>query len=275
VTSPRDLIACALMGCTQCNGSGVRLAGCEKIEAVCPCCYRQIARVVLARVRQYSETTGCTIRCDMAQFGRGSNRIGRRENGRKGSELIADAYLIAKRTLSALEFDIYQRHFLHGAPWFQFPAVSRGNFFHACYRIELKLGERFVNLTPYPVFPLDAYMSSDHALNRQADVRPCAVPAPRYPNGIPLVPPMQPAPVVVKVAPSVPPRVQHQLSESGMLAQTVTVDAEGHIRQRLKSGVTLHSIAEGMAPRGFKPPNGVKWQVSDVKRVLMSKRRAA
>lgn len=269
MTNPRDLIACALIGCAHCNGTGVRLAGREKIEDVCPCCYRQIARIVLAQVRQYSSMSGHTIRCNMTQFGRGSSRTGRRENGRKAEELIADAYLIARRTLSPVEFDIYQRHFLQAAPWFAFPALSRGNFFHSCYRIEHTLGDQFVNLQPYPLFPVDAYMSTDHALNRQADVRPCAVPAPLYPNGRPLVPPLaapatvvqvaqhRPAPAVVLVIPS--PAVPEEQPST-----------EWRIRHWLKDGFTLRGIAQRLDAIGIPAPDGAaRWYASAVKQILL------
>jgi hypothetical protein len=272
MTSPRNLIACALMGCTQCNGTGVRLAGCEKSEAACACCYRQIARIVLARVRMYSSTSGHTIRCNMTQFARGSNRIGRRENGRKAEELCADAFLIAKRTLSPLEFDIYRRHFLEGAPWTAFPAVSRGNFFHSCYRIEQKLGERFVNLTPYPVFPLDSYLSSDYGLNQAADVRPF-MPVRTHLNGVPLRPPLATPPQPVRA-------VQETRTPAVVVAMPAPAapddiyTAEDHIKRKFREGVGLGSIADSLAKRGFKPPNGVKWVASDVKRILMAKRAA-
>jgi hypothetical protein len=35
--------------------------------------------------------------------------------------------------------------------------IDRGNFFHAIYRIEQKLGRVFRELQPYPLFPVDEY----------------------------------------------------------------------------------------------------------------------
>jgi hypothetical protein len=37
--------------------------------------------------------------------------------------------------------------------------MNRGNFFHAVYRIEQKLGRVFRELQPYPLFPLDDYFN--------------------------------------------------------------------------------------------------------------------
>jgi Recombinase len=281
VTNPRDLMACANSQCLQCAGSGVRLAGrststfgesSDKTEAVCPCCYRQIARIVLARVRIYAES-GHTIRTNMMQFANGSNRIGRRATGRKAEELCADAFLIAKRTLTACEFDIYKRHFLLGKPWTEFSYMVRGQFFHSCYRIEEKLGERYVNLKPYPLFALDAYLSTDHALNRQADVRPFYPKQPRV-GGIPLVPPMQPRPVVVEVARPVPPP---KLKVLVMLAPTVPEQpsTEQQIRRWLKDGLSLDSIRNRLTNAGVPTPSGAeKWADSHIKKILMAKRAA-
>jgi hypothetical protein len=37
--------------------------------------------------------------------------------------------------------------------------IDRGNFFHAVYRIEQKLGRVFRELEPYPLFPVDEYFN--------------------------------------------------------------------------------------------------------------------
>jgi hypothetical protein len=46
--------------------------------------------------------------------------------------------------------------------------IDRGNFFHAVYRIEQKLGRIFRELTPYPLFPVDDYF---HGPSRIGPVR--------------------------------------------------------------------------------------------------------
>jgi hypothetical protein len=35
--------------------------------------------------------------------------------------------------------------------------MDRGDFFHAVYRIEQRLGRVFAELQPYPLFPLNEY----------------------------------------------------------------------------------------------------------------------
>ena len=44
--------------------------------------------------------------------------------------------------------------------------MSRGNFFHAVYRIEQKLGRMFRELQPYPLFPLDDYFNGPSRFDR-------------------------------------------------------------------------------------------------------------
>ena len=38
--------------------------------------------------------------------------------------------------------------------------MERGDFFHAVYRIERKLGRIFAELEPYPLYPLPEYFNS-------------------------------------------------------------------------------------------------------------------
>jgi len=68
--------------------------------------------------------------------------------GRKDEEYIADFCLVARRTLSEFEYRLFRYHFLLGADWklcARKLRIDRGNFFHAVYRIEQKLGRSFRN----------------------------------------------------------------------------------------------------------------------------------
>jgi hypothetical protein len=80
--------------------------------------------------------------------------------GRKDEEYIADFCLIARRTLDDFEHRLFRIHFVLGADWklcTRQLGMDRGNFFHAVYRIEQKLGRVFRELEPYSLFPLDEY----------------------------------------------------------------------------------------------------------------------
>jgi hypothetical protein len=82
--------------------------------------------------------------------------------GRKREEYMADFCLVSRRSLTEAEYQLFRYHFLLGAEWglcARKLSMSRGNFFHAVYRIEQKLGRVFRELQPYPLFPLDDYFN--------------------------------------------------------------------------------------------------------------------
>src|SRR5208282_2331196 len=75
-------------------------------------------------------------------------------------EYIADFSLLSRRTLDDFEYRLFRFHFVLGADWklcARRLGVDRGNFYHAVYRIEQKLGRKFREVEPYPLFPLDEY----------------------------------------------------------------------------------------------------------------------
>jgi hypothetical protein len=89
--------------------------------------------------------------------------------GRKDEEYIADFCLISRRTLDELEHRLFRYHFLLGANWKLCTRklhIDRGNFFHAVYRIEQKLGRAFRETEPYSLFPLDEYFHGPSRLDR-------------------------------------------------------------------------------------------------------------
>jgi hypothetical protein len=80
--------------------------------------------------------------------------------GRKDEEYMADFILVSRRTLEEFEFRVFRFHFLLGADWklcCRRLNIDRGNFFHAVYRIQQKLGRVFRELEPYGLFPVDEY----------------------------------------------------------------------------------------------------------------------
>ena len=87
--------------------------------------------------------------------------------GRKDEEYIADFCLVSRRVLEDSEHRLFRYHFLLGADWKLCTLklnLDRGNFFHAVYRIEQKLGKAFRELEPYALFPLDEYFSGPSRL---------------------------------------------------------------------------------------------------------------
>jgi hypothetical protein len=93
------------------------------------------------------------------EFYRGGKE-GRRMYARKNEDYMADFCLVSRRALDEFEHRIFRFHFLLGADWklcCRQLKIDRGNFFHAVYRIEQKLGRTFRELEPYGLYPLDEY----------------------------------------------------------------------------------------------------------------------
>ena len=76
---------------------------------------------------------------------------------------MADFCLVSRRELDDFEYKIFRFHHLLGADWrlcCRQLKMERGDFFHAVYRIERKLGKAFAELEPYPLYPLPEYFNS-------------------------------------------------------------------------------------------------------------------
>jgi hypothetical protein len=131
-----ETLALAAPACNICLGLGLRI-GRHGATHPCNCVLRAIFR---------------------ACFDPGKDRRG--SWGRKDEEFAADFCLVSKRTLTEPENRIFKYHFLLGADWklcCTRLGMDRGNFFHAVYRIEQKLGRVFRELEPYSLFPVDDY----------------------------------------------------------------------------------------------------------------------
>lgn len=151
-----ETVALALDACTTCNGIGFTL-GRRGGTSPCNCVLRTIFRICFKRFSYcaHMEKRLSRVRLDL---GSGKNPV--YMWGRKEEEYCADFYLIARRTLTPFEFQLFALHFLCGFEWKQCcekSGLDRGNFFHAVYRIEQKLGRAFRETKPYALFPLDEY----------------------------------------------------------------------------------------------------------------------
>jgi hypothetical protein len=160
-----ETLALAMHHCTQCRGSGLRI-GKKGSPTACNCVLRSIFRICLDRfVRCVTQEKHLSRVSVEPHFGRQRPSTW----GRKDEEYIADFSLIARRSLDDFEHRLFRYHFLLGADWklcARKLGMDRGNFFHAVYRIEQKLGRVFRELQPYALFPLDEYFNgpSRHGL---------------------------------------------------------------------------------------------------------------
>ena len=148
-------IGIAKASCCYCYGNGTRLIRKGK-EVTCNCVYRAVFRACFNRFRQCAATAHFgTV---SLEFCRG--REGRRVYSRKREEYMADFCLVSRRTLNEFEYRIFRYHYLLGADWklcCRQLKMDRGNFFHAVYRIEQKLGRVFAELKPYSLYPVEEY----------------------------------------------------------------------------------------------------------------------
>jgi hypothetical protein len=159
-----ETLALAMHRCTQCHGSGLRLNK-KGAVAPCNCVLRSIFRICWDRfVRCVTQEKHLSRVSVEPHAGRSRPSTW----GRKDEEYIADFCLIARRALDPLEHQLFRYHFLLGADWklcSRRLEIDRGNFFHAVYRIEQKLGRVFRELEPYPLFPLDEYFNGPSRMN--------------------------------------------------------------------------------------------------------------
>jgi len=100
--------------------------------------------------------------------------------GRKEEEYMADFMTLARRTLTEDEHRLFRYRFLLGADWrlcSRKLGVDRGNFFHAVYRVEKKLGRVFAEVEPHALFPPSEYFHSSYVNKRPAPslASPCKV----------------------------------------------------------------------------------------------------
>ena len=145
-----------MLGCTQCLGSGLRLAR-KGTLTPCNCVLRSIFRICYNRfLRCATQEKHLSRISQEPHFGRQRPMTW----GRKDEEYVADFLLVSRRTLDEEEHRLFRYHFVLGADWklcARKLGLNRGNFFHTVYRIEKKLGRVFRELEPYSLFPLDEY----------------------------------------------------------------------------------------------------------------------
>jgi len=151
-----NAIGVARASCAHCHGNGLRYVR-KGREVPCNCVFRGIFRACWNRFRE------CAI--EGAHVGTVSLEYypslrGYRQFGRKTEEYMADFCLVSRRTLDDTQYTIFRDYFLLGADWrlcCRRLKTDRGTFFHDVYRIEQKLGRRFAELRPYPLYPLTEY----------------------------------------------------------------------------------------------------------------------
>lgn len=162
-----ETLALAQNQCATCHGAGLRLGRRGQLNP-CQCVLRRIFRICFARFEKCVQQERHMSRVSMEPHGQ-RGKAG--SWGRKDEEYIADFTLVSRRTLTEEEYRLFNYHFLLGANWklcSRKLGMDRGNFFHAVYRVEEKLGQVFRELLPYSLFPLDEYFHGSFSSKREA-----------------------------------------------------------------------------------------------------------
>jgi hypothetical protein len=152
-----DCLTLATPMCAACIGMGSYVARGGKL-AVCKCVLRAAFRACYEYYRDCQERARYISKVTLDPMP-GVQRIGCW--GRKSEEYSADFYLVSKRTLWPLEWELFRLHFLDGRDWkvcCRKLRMDRGNFFHSVYRVEQKLGKVFYELRPYALCPVSDYV---------------------------------------------------------------------------------------------------------------------
>lgn len=182
-----DTLSLAFHKCTTCGGLGLVLQQRTGELAPCSCVLRSIFRICFAR---FEECADKDIRTTPVLDFVGANSRSRVWS-RKEQEYMADFMLIARRTLDDLHFNVFRYYFLLRGNWqacCRRLHMDRGNFYHAVYRVEAKLGRAFRETEPYGLFPLDEYFNG--ATIRLGSIKPVESEEVQLRAGGPLRPPM-------------------------------------------------------------------------------------
>jgi len=158
--------------CTTCKGIGLTMRRDAELRP-CKCVRREIFRVCLGRFRVISEAAPRMNATHSAPL----------MFSRFPEEYMADFVLMCKRTLSAADHQLFKFHYLLGADWkacCRRMGMDRGNFFHACYRIEAELGRAFAETEPYGLFPLHSYFNPGQNDKRTTPPPPQTPASPPY-----------------------------------------------------------------------------------------------
>lgn len=169
-----ETLALASVKCTTCHGSGMRDKT-KGTDAVCNCVLRAIFRACYDRFAQCANKDLMSSRVSLEHA---TTRDMTGSWSRRNEEYVADFLLVAKRSLTEEEHKLFRFHFLLGADWrlcCRKLGIEKGNFFHAVYRIQQKLGRVFADLQPYALYPLRDYFTSsrrDKQFSKVVSIRP-------------------------------------------------------------------------------------------------------
>ena len=154
-----ETLALAGAKCKLCRGIGMRTLM-NETEAPCNCVFRAIFRSCFERFVQCANKNLAESRVSLEN---GATRDPGGSWSRKNEEYVADFMLVVKRVLTESEQYLFRLHFILGADWrlcVRKLGMDKGNFFHAVYRIQQRVGRELAEMLPYPLYPVRDYFTS-------------------------------------------------------------------------------------------------------------------
>lgn len=150
--------------CVHCEGAG--LVRTRNGVGPCRCVCRNICKAVVAECHKIVSSQGA--RC--SQTAEKGGRRGRRYTYQRPLEdFVADAFLIARRTLkNRNEWRVFQYAMLDDEPFepmMRRTGLDRGNYFHLYYRVQVRLGKAWAETRPFGLWPLDEYFGGNRAVD--------------------------------------------------------------------------------------------------------------
>jgi hypothetical protein len=133
----------ALERCAACWGTG------KKGAKVCAC----VLRAIFSQCWKQ-----CCLRAEDIEPRR--QYRGSRAYSFPGLEYSVDFLTIAKRTLSAEDWRVFEVRYLGQADWrtaCRRLSMDKGKFHHSCYRIEERIGRACVETEPFALYPIRDY----------------------------------------------------------------------------------------------------------------------
>ena len=238
----------AQTGCVHCNGLGTRSENLNSKDAPCNCVLRAAWRSCWNRFSMLKASSYSPRTISIESCGNGpKGRIGGR--GIMQLNYMADLVLIARRILGKEDYKVFYSYYLDGATWQTVCAqlgMSRGNFFHAVYRIQETCGLAFISARPYSLQPSEYF--GMHVPN----VRPVPIAVP-HPNGTPLRAPLAIAPKAIWDRPAI-----IQIAKAARQA-----------------GKTFAQIADDLRQSNVPTRLGGKWSEGTVCSMVLADERAA
>ena len=152
-------IGLAMAGCRWCGGTGrVSMGLAWRLGSRCDCTYRRVFRDCNERYRRFRQSGEWQPVKRLTRNGWSM--------GMPPVEFMVDFELTAWRALRgrpAEEWAVFRHHHLGRVAWPEcgcLVGLNRGDFYHAVYRVEMRVGRACMEARPYSVWPREYFAAA-------------------------------------------------------------------------------------------------------------------